>query len=164
MKSRNRPAAARRQHGVAAIELAMIIVGTLLLVPALLTFGSVYWNYNALQKGVHDANRYLSSVPAAEASLPAQQVLAVSAAQAMVFDAATAAGLKPDDLPLPSTISFICDGFSICGAVAATPGTIRSAASVRVTSSGPYEGLLVEMLGQQVGITLNSDSVQRYGD
>lgn len=164
MKLRTCRTPAGRQRGVAAIELALVMINALLLVPVLLSLGSVFWYYNALQKGLHDANRYLATVPAAEASAPAYQSLAVHAAQTMVVDAAAAAGLDAAVLPLPSYVSFLCDGFTICGSAAAVPGTIRSAALVQVSSAGVYEGLVVDMLGQQVDVTLTPDSVQRYGD
>lgn len=54
---------ARRQRGIAAVELAATLT---LLVPMLalsLFLGRVLMNYTALQKATHDAVRYLASVP-----------------------------------------------------------------------------------------------------
>jgi hypothetical protein len=153
---------ARRQRGVAAVELAMILLLSVAMVPLLLTLGSVFWYYNALQKGIHDANRYLASTPAAEASTPASQVGAVGVAQRMVIDAGLGAGL--DGLPLASTVTFLCDGPSACGSFTNIPAVLHADAEIHVTSSGNYDPLVGAILGHSVDVKLLPDNVQRYGD
>ncbi|MGK5077334.1 TadE/TadG family type IV pilus assembly protein [Janthinobacterium sp. HLX7-2] len=55
--------AARRQGGVAAIELALIMLFFMGLLPIVLLFGRAFLAYTALQKGVHDAARYMATLP-----------------------------------------------------------------------------------------------------
>jgi Flp pilus assembly protein TadG len=53
----------RRQGGVAAIELALILLFFMGLLPFVLLFGRALLVYTALQKSTHDAARYLSTMP-----------------------------------------------------------------------------------------------------
>ncbi|MBE3026502.1 TadE/TadG family type IV pilus assembly protein [Janthinobacterium sp. GW458P] len=53
----------RRQDGVAAIELALIMVFFMGLLPVVLLFGRAFLAYTVLQKSTHDAARYLATLP-----------------------------------------------------------------------------------------------------
>lgn len=55
--------AARRQGGVAAIELALILLFFIGLLPFVLLFGRALLVYTALQKSAHDAARYMATMP-----------------------------------------------------------------------------------------------------
>lgn len=55
--------APRRQDGVAAIELALILLFFMALLPFVLLFGRALLVYTALQKSTHDAARYLATMP-----------------------------------------------------------------------------------------------------
>ncbi|WP_332860593.1 TadE/TadG family type IV pilus assembly protein [Janthinobacterium svalbardensis] len=69
----------RRQDGVAAIELALIMLFFMGLLPFVLLFGRALLVYTALQKSTHDAARYLATMP-----LP-QMANADAAEQGAVF-------------------------------------------------------------------------------
>ncbi|SIP97761.1 TadE-like protein [Janthinobacterium sp. TND4EL3] len=71
--------AARRQGGVAAIELALILLFFMGLLPFVLLFGRALLVYTALQKSAHDAARYMATMP-----LP-QMANADAAEQGAVF-------------------------------------------------------------------------------
>ena len=58
--------AARREKGVAAIELALIMTFFIGLLPFVLLFGRAFLVYTALQKSVHDAARYMATLPLAQ--------------------------------------------------------------------------------------------------
>jgi Flp pilus assembly protein TadG len=58
-----RPPLQRRQRGVAAIELALIMLFFMGLLPLVLLFGSALQAYTALQKSTHDAARYMATLP-----------------------------------------------------------------------------------------------------
>ena len=53
---------ARRQHGAAAIEFAILIVPLLLMLFGVAEYGRAIYQYNTLTKSVRDASRYLSTV------------------------------------------------------------------------------------------------------
>ncbi len=55
--------APRRQGGVAAIELALILLFFMGLLPFVLLFGRALLVYTALQKSAHDAARYMATMP-----------------------------------------------------------------------------------------------------
>lgn len=49
-----------KQHGVAAVEFALVIIPLLLIVAGIVEFGRTFWYYNALAKSTRDAARYVS--------------------------------------------------------------------------------------------------------
>ena len=51
---------ARRQRGIAAVELALVLPVLFILVMFPLYLGRVYWHYTAIQYAAQDAARYLS--------------------------------------------------------------------------------------------------------
>src|SRR5450830_1075662 len=69
----------RREGGVAAIELALILLFFMGLLPVVLLFGRALLAYTAMQKSAHDAARYMATLP-----LPLMTNTA-SAAQGTVF-------------------------------------------------------------------------------
>jgi hypothetical protein len=68
----------RRQRGIAAIELALMmpVLITMLVFP--LYLGRLFWHYTVMQHAAHDAARYVSNAPASEMS---NQLRAVEVAQ-----------------------------------------------------------------------------------
>ena len=55
--------AKRRQEGVAAIELALIMLFFMGLLPVVLLFGRALFMYTAVQKSAQDAARYMATLP-----------------------------------------------------------------------------------------------------
>jgi len=75
----------KRQAGVAAIELALLLPVLVLF----LTLGyftvSVFWHYTMAQKAAQDAARYLSTVPVAEMLTPGEAKSAGALAEQIVL-------------------------------------------------------------------------------
>ncbi|MES2118270.1 MAG: TadE/TadG family type IV pilus assembly protein [Pseudomonadota bacterium] len=63
---------ARRQGGIAALELALLLPLFLFMIALPLFWGRVLWQYSAFQKATHDAARYLASVPIEDIQDPAR--------------------------------------------------------------------------------------------
>ena len=57
---------ARRQRGLAAVELAIVMPVLVLLLMFPLYLGRVFWHYTVIQHAAQDAARYLSRVPVSE--------------------------------------------------------------------------------------------------
>lgn len=110
---------ARRQRGIAAVELAIILPVLVLLLVFPLYFGRVYWHYTVIQQAAQDAARYLSKVPAVEISHPTRAPAVVAVANAIVD--LELAELAPGAYPYAVTVTCgggTCVGFSI-------PTTVR---------------------------------------
>lgn len=106
-----------RQHGVAAVEFALLLPLLLVLLAAPLFIGRVLWHYTVLQKAAHDAARYLSTVPEAEMRTQTLAPLAADLAEAIVD--AELADLNTGSEPPIVTIK--CNNGNKCGGV--TPWT-----------------------------------------
>ncbi|APA70630.1 MULTISPECIES: TadE/TadG family type IV pilus assembly protein [unclassified Janthinobacterium] len=115
---------ARRQRGVAAIELALILLFFMGLLPFMLLFGRALLTYTALQKSVHDAARYMATMP-----LP-QMAKNGSAAQGAAFARQMVVEAMAESWPeMESTrVSVDCVYFeelSSCGNHATAPQQVR---------------------------------------
>ncbi|MES2264792.1 MAG: TadE/TadG family type IV pilus assembly protein [Pseudomonadota bacterium] len=117
-----------RQHGIAAIELALILSLSLFLLPYILLFGRVFWHYTALQKAAHDAARYMSTLPQQEMGNVASAAAAATLARTMVSDAALGAGLT--ERPETALITVNC---ITATNVVLTCGGVNLPAMVQVT-------------------------------
>ncbi|MES2759589.1 MAG: TadE/TadG family type IV pilus assembly protein [Pseudomonadota bacterium] len=116
----------RRQGGVAAVELAIILPILIALLAVPFFFGRVFWHYTVAQKAAYDAARYLSSVPVTE--MKSQTRIAAVAEVARQIYALEVAELNPGAFPPSATIlcgTFFCDGISV-------PDTVRVAVRMRV--------------------------------
>ena len=79
--------ALRRQGGVAAIELALILLFFMGLLPFVLLFGRALLVYTALQKSVHDAARYMATMPLPQMGSIGTATQGVAFSRQMVVDA-----------------------------------------------------------------------------
>lgn len=68
----------RRQHGSAAVEMAIVLPILFVLMTVPLFFARYYWHYTVAHKAAHDAARYLSTVSVREMRSP---ILAATAGQ-----------------------------------------------------------------------------------
>lgn len=80
-------------RGIAAVELALILIFAIPLSVLLLTIGQVLLTYTVLQKGVHDGARYMAALPPLEMRNLAQVALADSAVRNIINDAVSNAHL-----------------------------------------------------------------------
>ena len=108
------------ERGVAAIELALIVVVSFALFPLVLWFGRAFYEYNVLLKGSDAASRYLTSLSLVEVTTGATWMQAVSTATQMIGGTATGAGLSA--APYPIQIGCYPGG---CGTPVAPPTSIE---------------------------------------
>lgn len=144
---------ARRQRGVAAIEMAFMLPVMIAMLAAPLLFGRVFYNYEVTQRAAHDAAVYLSTVPLIEMKTPAQ--MSNEAALAAAIVAEETATLNPGS---PLLVSVQCDG-GPCAWVTVPP-TVRVLIRFGVTDNvfTPYTSFLY---GDD-GIALQADITMRY--
>lgn len=97
----------QREKGVAAVELAFVVIMLLIIVAGIVEFGRAFWYYNALAKATRDGARFLSEIPVdwvgykADGSgsppssppAPADPALGITA-QGLVVSAAVAANVS----------------------------------------------------------------------
>jgi hypothetical protein len=110
---------ARRQRGIAALELALAMPIFVLLLTFPLFLGRAFWHYTVIERAAHDAARYLSSIPLNEMQ-NSTRAGAVTAVAKEIVDAEIAefnTGTSP-----PGT-SVLC-GASLCFGFSA-PATVR---------------------------------------
>jgi len=82
------------QVGTAAVELAIIISATMVLMPAVALFAKVFFQYSVIKEATRDAATYMSTLPVAAVKDETERKRAIVIAQRMVVDAALGAGLS----------------------------------------------------------------------
>ena len=157
-----RPAcrAPRRQEGVAAIELALIMLFFMGLLPFVLLFGRALLAYTALQKSAHDAARYLATMP-----LP-QMANADAAEQGAVFARQMVRQAMLESWPGMSSSKVVvecvyADDAYNCGKSATAPLQVRIKLSVEMPVDILPE-LTRKWLPQLAPIPLRANSTLRY--
>lgn len=145
----------RRQAGVAAIEVALLLP----ILIAFLTLGfftvSIFWHYTMVQKAAQDATRYLSTVPVSEMMTPASAEAAGELAEEIVRR--EIAELFPDTVV--SRIETFCNVPTNCGGGLATgtpPTTVRVKFSIAMFD--PTEFVDTGWYGLQI----TGDHTMRY--
>ncbi|KKO66088.1 TadE-like protein [Janthinobacterium sp. KBS0711] len=150
----------RRQQGVAAIELALIMLFFMGLLPFVLLFGRALLAYTALQKSAHDAARYLATMP-----LP-QMANADAAEQGAVFARQMVRQAMLESWPSMSSgkVNVDCiynDDFYSCGNYPTAPLQVR----IKVSVDMPVD-ILPELtrkwLPQLAPIPLRANATLRY--
>lgn len=150
----------RRQGGVAAIELALILLFFMGLLPVVLLFGRALLVYTALQKSTHDAARYLATMP-----LP-QMANADAAEQGAAFSRQMVRQAMAESWPGMSSgkVNVDCiynDDFYSCGSYATAPLQVR----IKVTVDMPITflpDLTRAWLPQLAPIPLRANATLRY--
>ena len=152
--------APRRQEGVAAIELALIMLFFMGLLPFVLLFGRALLAYTALQKSAHDAARYLATMP-----LP-QMANADAAEQGAVFARQMVRQAMLESWPGMSSSKVVvecvyADDAYQCGSYASRPLQVR----LKLTIDMPVRflpTLLSKWLPQMSKIPLRANATLRY--
>ena len=154
--------AAARQKGVAAIELALIMLFFMALLPVVLLFGRALFLYTAVQKSAQDAARYM-------ATLPLQQMTAYAAAtQASAFAVQMVQDTLAETGPvLPGNFIRVecvyASGDYPCGSYATRPLQVR----VKFVAELPIDflpGLTMRWLPQLAPVSLHANAVLRYAN
>lgn len=117
-----------RQHGTALVETAIALPVLLTLLAGLALFGQALWQFNAMQKAVHDAARYMASIPVVEITNMERALSAKHTAQDMVRGAAIVAGIAVP--PALESISVLCGSASACAGSSTKPSTVTVNVSV----------------------------------
>lgn len=141
---------ARRQRGIAAVELALVMPVLFVLVMFPLYLGRVYWHYTAIQYAAQDAARYLSKVPVSEFQTP--RVVAMTAA-ASAIAAQDLAELAPGYAPY--MIALECSGGPCTG------GSTRPT-SVNVKIRVVMEDIFFSNYTGTTDLTLTADVTYPY--
>ena len=116
-----KPAASRRgafhqlQHGAAAVELALILLATVVMVPAVALFAKVFFQYSVIKGATQDVATYLATLPPAAIKDLAERERAFAVGQRMVSAAADGAGLNGSTTVEP--VLMLCNGFLCSGPV-----------------------------------------------
>lgn len=104
-----------RRRGAAAVELAVLISATIVLMPAVALFAKVFFQYSVMKEATRDAAAYLASLPPAAVKDDGERARAVLLAQRMVRDAADGAGMTGSTTVEPAYVE--CDNHSCAGQV-----------------------------------------------
>ncbi|KAB8040171.1 TadE/TadG family type IV pilus assembly protein [Janthinobacterium aquaticum] len=150
----------RRQRGVAAIELALIMLFFTGLLPVVLLCGRALFAYTALQKSAHDAARYMATLP-----LPQMMNLASAAegsvvVRQMVSDAMQDTWPEMETLRITVECVYADDAYQ-CGSYASRPLQVR----LKLTIDMPVRflpTLLAKWLPQMSKIALRANATLRY--
>lgn len=82
------------QAGTAAVELAIIISATTVLMPAVALFAKVFFQYSVIKETTPDAATYMASMPVAAIKDETERDRAIAIAERMVEEAGIGAGLS----------------------------------------------------------------------
>lgn len=105
----------RFQHGTAAVELAVILLATIVMVPAVALFAKVFFQYSVIKGATQDVATYLATLPPAAVKDLAERERAIVVGQRMMNEATAGAGLTGSTTVDPALM--LCNGFSCSGAV-----------------------------------------------
>ena len=83
----------RRQAGASAVELAIVLSVSIVLLPAVALFARIFFQYSVMKEATRDAAAYMGTVAGAAIRDPDQLALAQAVATRIVEDAAAASGL-----------------------------------------------------------------------
>lgn len=139
----------RRQRGIAALELALLLPIMLVLLALALYLGRVVWHYSVAHKAAQSAARFLSTVPVAQMRDTARVHYVIEFANAIVDAEMTE--LNPG--PVTRTVTILCNGLYCSGNT--TPATVR------VHIELPIEDILFPNVSQSAGL-INVDVVSPY--
>lgn len=151
-----------RQQGVAAIELALILLFFMALLPVVLLFGRALFMYTAVQKSAHGAARYMATLPLQQMTNYTAAAQATAFAVQMVQDALAETGpVLPGFLIRVECV--YASGDYPCGSYAVRPLQVR----VKFVADLPIDflpGLTLRWLPQLAPIPLNANAVLSYAN
>ena len=152
--------APRRQDGVAAIELALIMLFFMGLLPVVVLLAQALLAYTAMQKGAHDAARYMATLPSQMMMNAAAAAQSSTFAKQMVIDAMAETWPAMD----ASKVHVECvysDDVYLCGTFASKPLQVR----VKFGADMPIDflpDLLSKWLPPMTSIPLRANATLRY--
>ena len=96
------------QRGTAAVELAALLLYTMVLLPALALFAMVFFQYSTMKDATRDAAMYMANLPRTALVNASERQRAIVVAKRMVRDAAEASGMV--GLTEVEEADVMCDG------------------------------------------------------
>ncbi|WP_298403938.1 TadE/TadG family type IV pilus assembly protein [Janthinobacterium sp.] len=152
--------ARRRQDGVAAIELALILLFFMGLLPFVLLFGRALLVYTVLQKSTHDAARYLATMPLSQMAGIGAATQGVAFSRQMVVEAMAESWPTMEAARVSVDCIYADDSYS-CGTYATAPLQVRIKLSVDMPVDILPE-LTRKWLPQLAPIPLRANATLRY--
>ncbi|MEF2268886.1 TadE/TadG family type IV pilus assembly protein [Janthinobacterium sp. LS2A] len=152
--------APRRQHGVAAIELALIMLFFMGLLPFVLLFGRALLVYTALQKSTHDAARYLATMPLSQMASIGTATQGVAFSRQMVVEAMAESWPTMESVRVSVDCTYADDSYN-CGNYGTPPQQVH----IKVSVDMPIvflPDLTRAWLPQLAPIPLRSNATLRY--
>ena len=160
MKAPFRESCPRRQDGVAAIELALILLFFIGLLPVVLLFGRALLAYTAMQKSAHDAARYMATLPLPQMTNTASAVQGTAFARQMALDAMAETWPQLEPVQVNLECVYSDDAYS-CGTLTSKPLQVR----VKFATDMPI-GILPDLLSKwlppMASIPLRANATLRY--
>lgn len=101
----------QRQRGVAAVELALILLMASFILPVVFLFARVFYHHNVLKQATQDAANYMASAPRIELMTPDGMSAVRDRAKKMVRDAVAGSGIRP---PNNLTVDIRCNIDEVC--------------------------------------------------
>jgi hypothetical protein len=142
-----------REHGSAAIELALVLPILLVFLTFPIFYARCFWHYTAAQKAAQDAVRYLAAVPAAE--MRSRKLAKAAAAIAVEIAQREIAELAPGtEIDTPQAI---CDGAN-CGSL---PGIVPTKVRVLI-NFGMVDTFFGAVETGRYGLQITADATMRY--
>lgn len=108
----------RAQRGVAAVELAVILSATIVLMPAVVLFAKVFHQYSVMKEATRDAAAYMASLPQAAVKDAAERARAMLVARQIVQDAAANSNMLGGTVVQEAVVE--CDNHTCAGTVPAS--------------------------------------------
>jgi len=162
MRRHVRCRASRRQAGVAAIELALIMLFFMGLLPVVLLFGRALFLYTVVQKSAQDAARYMATLPLQQMTNDDTANQAAAFATQLVRQALAETGpvLNANRIRVDCLYA---SGDYPCGSYVTRPLQVR----VKFVAELPIAflpDLTLRWLPQMAPISLNANAVLRYAN
>lgn len=152
----SRTASGRRQSGVAAVELAFLVVLLLLMAAGTFEFGRAFWYYNALAKATRDGARAMSMVQKDTIA-----ATGVPAAKALVVNAANGANIDP--LLVSGNVDVTCDGGPCVDGTAPAEVTVAIAGyAIEIGGIFPFFDPASYGVSSFPGVSLAPHTTMRY--
>lgn len=154
--------ASRRQKGVAAIELALIMLFFMGLLPVVLLFGRALFMYTMVQKSAQDAARYMATLPLQQMTNDVPATQAAAFATQLVQQALAETGPVLNASRIRIECVYIDGGYP-CGSYPTRPLQV----SVKFVAQLPIAflpDLTLRWLPQMAPISLHANAVLRYAN
>lgn len=150
----------RLQRGVAAIELALIMLFFTGLLPVVLLCGRALFAYTALQKSAHDAARYMATMPLPQMLNTTNAAQGNAVVRQMVTDAMHDTWPQMDTLRISLECLYADDAYP-CGSYASKPLQVRLKLTIDMQVRF-LPTLLAKWLPQMTSIPLRANATLRY--